>query len=178
MKSASYTKRPPRLTRTLRRGAIVRDVQDGDIRWCYAACRFGALSVIGAEGHTTPHEFSEAFIDWVHGYDYAWMLCAPCGDEQRPVGIGLGRDMPMGYQAIGVVGIEWFPWATPRRRVEACVAWFNALRREVVMMVPSEQKDAPFFTHLARYGILRRVGTVHDVKKAPVALFQTRTPGD
>ena len=150
------------------------------MRWCFAACRLGALPVIGNHlpERATPHEFHEAFIDWYSSHDYAWMLHAPCGDEQRPVGLALGRDMPVGYPAIGVVGIEWFPWATPRRRLEAAVALFNTVRREAPLMIPCEHQDVRFFTHLARYGILRRVGTVHDVRKEPVALFQTRRPGD
>lgn len=119
----------------------------------------------------------DAFVDWLHTYTYVWVLCAPCDGESRPVGLGLGHDIA-GYSVAGVGRFAWFPWATGRRRIEASVALFNAVRRQAVVMVPCPQKDVPFFTHLAKYGVLRRVGTIHDVDDEPVALFQTRKPGD
>ena len=65
----------------------------------------------------------------------------------------------------------YFPWAGPRNRMEASLAYLNRRRKEtpIVIWSPMEHKD--FFIQMARYGILRRMGTLKH-SSGHRALFQ------
>ena len=70
--------------------------------------------------------------------------------------------------------IIWLPWSSARNRVEGAVKFFDELRKEAAAMMYTQDKR--FFEILARHGIMRRVGTTHNVyADGATAIFETRT---
>ena len=68
--------------------------------------------------------------------------------------------------------IDWFPWSTDRNKLEGAIRITLDLReiKPVLVWVTDETKQ--FFTHIAKYGIMRRVGTFHGDQK--YAIFQSK----
>jgi len=98
-------------------------------------------------------------------------------------------ETPKGRIPVGVVGgrftgpllflgsMIWFPWASKRNIYESVVNTLNELRKEYLILFHSSMEDKEFYVNVARHGIIRRVGTVHDVyEDGPAALFETRKP--
>jgi len=116
----------------------------------------------------SPKEFRDAFSEMAAvRYDFGWMLVS--GD--RPAGA---------IFAIGILGLlfiadtVWFPWATPRQKIETMVHWINEMRRDMKIIEFARPEDKRFWEHIAKHGIMRRVGTVHDVYGQPSPLFESR----
>lgn len=98
------------------------------------------------------------------------MLIAKTRRGPIPVGIAL---TPV-FQAHAYPHAIWFPWASARNKIECGVQFFIALKAIMKAMVTSRMDDAPYFDHLAHYGLLRRVGTLRkDYQGHDFALYET-----
>ena len=105
-------------------------------------------------------------------FNVMYMMLAKSARGMAPVGMMVCLDG--GYR------IEphciWFPWATPRNKLEAYLNFFNKIRvtRLAVLFIP--QDEIRIFQHLERYGVIQRRGTIsrffEDGQFA--AIFQTR----
>lgn len=73
-------------------------------------------------------------------------------------------------------GVVFFPWATMRNKLETSVNFLNQSRKSrfAIMRLPVTEKR--FAEQLCRYGVCRRVGTLHDYfgPGEPATEFQTR----
>lgn len=148
----------PRLARTLRRGGVGFHVaRDDDARWLWAAYRRGAFPD-AAEGMDR-----ERFLDWLAeraaAFHEVWILTAPNEDEKRPVGVVAGRFDEYGLRP----HVIWFPWSTPRNRMECALKFLHDIGREHFTWFIARREDVPFFDHLIRYGMIRAVGKVKRV---------------
>lgn len=72
-------------------------------------------------------------------------------------------------------GTVFMPWATPRNILEGQVAVVDSVRREGHMLFTSKPADKAFWTQVARYGVIGRVGTIVDGAE-PLSLWETRKP--
>lgn len=167
-KSVSDSKPPPRLNRTLKRDVTVRDFVEDDIKYLWVAYQKGAMAF---EKGLSPAQFREVMTDWmVSQYDFAWTI--EC--EGKPVGvvnaINCGLFVLMGDSI-------WFPWASPRNKIEGFVRLIVTLREQMMLMGYATQKDKNFFVHIAKHGVIRRVGTIHELGEEPLAFFQSRNNG-
>ena len=77
--------------------------------------------------------------------------------DGRPIGMILVLGAPMHVEPHA----DFFPWATPREKLETIVNFLNEIRRQVSTFIFSSEKDTPFFNHICKYGILRRGCKVH-----------------
>lgn len=70
----------------------------------------------------------------------------------------------------------WFQWATRRNIMETAVRFFVETRKEFKVIVFSKPETRTFFTHLCKYGLLRRVGTFKNFfpDDDDAAIFQGR----
>lgn len=105
-------------------------------------------------------------------YNGAWAVTAPTNYGEIPVGAVFawvrGKVVQMG-------DMLWFPWASKRNILEASIIFFHEMRKQAVVLEFAQKKDEAFFSHIASYGIMRRVGHVHDIyQDQPAILFQTR----
>lgn len=127
-------------------------------------------------------EFEAQFIAEIQtNYHAAWILLSDIPNKgQLQVGAVLGfysHPNPKMAPFMIVGDIIWFPWATPRVKIESAVNFFNKIRSEIPMMEYASEESKKFFEMIARHGIMRRIGTTFSVKRdEPMAVFETRAP--
>lgn len=72
-------------------------------------------------------------------------------------------------------GTVFMPWATPRNILEGQIAVIESIRHDSHMLFTSRPADKAFWTQVARYGVIGRVGTVVDGEE-PMSMWETRRP--
>lgn len=150
-----------------------------DMKYLYAAWRKGAkpLDVIQAEND--PTKFLEAFTEHATPrYDVGYTLVAkPPGKEVMPVGLVFAIKPFFQQPVLWIGDFIWFPWASPRNKLETSVHFLNQMRKEWTVIGFAEPDVIPFFEHICRYGVSRRAGTLFDLfEEGPRGVFQTRKP--
>ena len=173
-----------RLKRTLKRKTEFRPFTSDDIRFLYPAYKLGDLASLGEsfhDGEMAPEEFRDSLEqELIESYHGAWTLIAETSRGFLPVGVVLGfysHHNPDKAPFMILGDILWMPWASPRNKVETMVGFFNAMRAEIPMVEYANMETKPFFEMIARHGIMRRVGTSHNVYPGePTAIFETRSP--
>lgn len=161
MKSDSNSKRY-RIKRTLKRDPSFHVLTDDDIKYLWADLKKGKKIEI------SPQDFINEFSDHVsRNYDYAWTLTL-----DKPMGMVFGQiSGPM----IMLGDMHWFEWATNRNKIECSIKLLNELRKTNVITMYSTFDDKKFYEHIAKHGILRRVGTLYGIyEDEPATFFQTR----
>lgn len=138
----------------------------------------------------TPDEFRQAFTWWVHHNFGIFSLGADMKPEVTGVGIWTilarstrDREEPVGFilgwvrgRVIEIGGMVWFPWASRRNIIEGAVNFFAKMRHEACVLEHAEEKDRDFFNMICRHGVMRRVGTSHEIYPGAKALiYETRT---
>lgn len=61
--------------------------------------------------------------------------------------------------------VWWFPEANARNRIELGVKFIIELKAEFLVLIPVEQakkREVAYFSHLCKYGLLRKVGTIRE----------------
>lgn len=173
-----------RLSKTQARPLSFRPIEDEDVRYAWAAYKKGSLGSLGEQFQSTDMtaaQFSEAFVSEVkENYAGAWTLSAQTGKGFMPVGIVLGfwsHPNPRLSPFMIVGDMIWFPWASRRNRIESAVNFFDRVRSEIPMVEYANAAAQKFFEMICRHGIMRRVGTMHNVYPGEAtAVFETRTP--
>ena len=122
----------------------------------------------------TPEKFKEAFgLAVVANYDFGWTMLAP-----DPVGLifAFQAHKNTDRSPFLIIGdMVWFPWSSARQRIEAAVNFFNEARKEVAFMEYARKEDKKFFEMIAKHGIMRRIGTSHNIYPGePATIFETR----
>lgn len=172
-----------RLKRTLARSVSFRPIEVEDIRFAWAAYRMGALKDMAgpfADGGMTVDQFPVTFRAIMEArYHGAWTLFAQTTQGFKPAGMifAFYSHADHALSPFMIIGdIVWFPWATRRNRVEAAVNFFNTIRGTIPMVdYAAGDTNRRFFEMICQHGVMRRVGTTHNVVKGePVAIFETR----
>ena len=105
--------------------------------------------------------FAEAAIAHLVALDDAIML-----ESGRPVGFVQVR-MWGGH---ALLGIDWFPWASPRNKIECALKFFLEYRDKAHLIWASE--DTRFFSHIGRYGVIRAIGLSKGWGDEPMTLYE------
>ena len=173
-----------RLRKTLARKTDFRPIEREDLKYIWAAYRLGSLASIGEKFADTTKEssdFSEAFeAEIQNNYHGAWTLFAETTRGFIPVGLVLGfwsHPNPQFAPFMIIGDMIWFPWSSPRNRIESAVNFFNRIRNEIQMVEYANEGAKKFFEMIAHHGIVRRVGTSFNVYPGTAtAVFETRAP--
>lgn len=179
--------KPPvkwRLRKTLARAADFRPIEQEDLRHIWAAYGKGALASMGGEwgkGDLPALEFIAAFKKEIDdNYHGAWTLFAQTTKGLRPVGLVLGfwsHPNPRLAPFMIVGDMIWFPWSSPRNRIEAAVQFFHRIRSEIAMVEYARDEHKRFFEMICHHGIMRRIGTTYNVYPGEgTAVYETRAP--
>lgn len=186
-KSGSVSARPAtkgrwKTKRTLRRRVDMRPIENEDLPYIYAAYRKGLLHELGDEYQSMDMDSDEFDAqlaeDIVIKYGMAWTLFAEGTRGYMPVGMVVAFAVH-NYEDVAAYAIIahmiWFPWSTPRNRVEAGVNFFSEVRHETPLMEYALPGDEKYFKVMASHGVMRRVGTSYNVYKGgvPAAVFET-----
>lgn len=100
-------------------------------------------------------------------FNYGWVI-----ETDKPIGAVFG--IACGPFTV-IVDMIWFPWATKRNRIEGAIAGINWVRKKMTCLLYCEEKDKDYYVHIAKYGILRRIGKIEGIYDKPATLFQTRS---
>lgn len=125
------------------------------MKWFWAAYRKGGFEDIIVDG--LDHDgFKEAVSQMVGTFNASYLMLARSEGESRPVGMIGAHDN--GYR------IEphalWFPWATPRNKLESWLNFLNKIRvtRLAVIFVP--EKEGAIYKHMELYGVIQQRGSI------------------
>lgn len=157
----------PRLNRTLKRGVENRPFEEDDMKWLWAAYKLGALE--NFPKNKTIEEFKGVVfgqLDFVHVVD---IVVAKTERGSIPVGV-----ITADIDSLGLwPATDWFPWASPRNKIEGVIAYINTARRSHLVLFLGDIGGKAFLTHVCKYGIMRRVGTL-EKNGERLALFQSK----
>jgi len=157
----------------------MRPTDADDMKYLYAAWRLGSPVLQAIKTENTPEAFTEAFGEHIAlRFQRAYTLIAtPPGKDTMPVGVVFGIVPFYQKQVMWLGDFIWFPWASPRNKLETTVHFLNQMRKQYTIIGFCEPEAINFFEHICRYGVLRRAGTVFDFfEEGPRGIFQTRKP--
>lgn len=166
-----------RLSRTLKRHIEYRPIEDGDLKYIWAAYKKGAFKEMGFRDNLTPEEFKIAFSDIVvSNCHMAWLLAANTNNGFIPVGVVLCAWAP-GAAYLIVIGVSWMPWASKRNIIECMVGFFSKARKDHNFVGYALPEHKRMYEVCCMHGITRRVGTSYIAIPGKVAaVFETRKP--
>jgi len=172
-----------RLRKTLARRLEFRPIEAEDVRYAYAAYKKGCLKDMAgpfSDTGMTAEEFGIQFHAIVPvRYHGAWTLFAETKRGFLPVGMvfAFHSHADPALSPFMIIGdMPWFPWATPRNKIEAAVNFFNTIRATIPMVDYAHgDTNKRFFEMICQHGVMRRVGTTFSVVKGEgTAVFETR----
>ena len=146
------------------------------MKWLYAAYKLGSFGdgdLISLDEGMTPSEFDQKLrLLMSTYYEDGWVLESMNQGKMRPVGVIFSTYMG----PLNLLGdMTWFPWSTDRNRVEAAVHFLNEARRHAIYVWYCDFKDKRFYEHIARHGIIKRIGSITGLYKGgDVPFWQTR----
>jgi hypothetical protein len=149
-------------SRALRRGCSFVPAGADHIRWLWAAYKTGSFPLEGRfpAGLSAPEFQREAVVmlreliqaghdgvvlvdrDGQHvGFVTVWRVVHPA-------------QVPQFYPHV-----IWFSWATARNKLECSLHFLIEMKKSALGVIIAEPQNWQWFSHLAQYGVLRRVGT-------------------
>lgn len=129
----------------------------------YLAYRGGTFDNLpgGPDKGLSKEEFSRKAIEAIARWDDAIIL-----EAGKPVGLAVVHLLGLH----GLVNIFWFPWASPRNKLETTLKFILDHKRHIHLMAASGEKR--FFDHLYRYGVVRGIGVSMRWDDNPVTLYE------
>ena len=164
--ASSSTSHKFRRKRTLKRKPSFHEFTDADRKYIWAAYKLGAFGDIG-----TQQEFDARLALYLSMNDKLYIFEAPTPRGRIPVGLVAGKFMG---PVIWLVDAVWFPWASDRNKYESMVNLFQETRKHYVALFTCTIQDLKFYEKVAKHGVIRRVGTLHDIADDKLAQWQTR----
>lgn len=170
-KSASGSTRTTRkylLSRLFKNDEItIRLLLEDDLKWLWASYKKGGFDNIIKNGLDR-----DAFVSQIT--TIFSMLSTSYGiiDNDRMIGIVPVLNKRFDSEVYQEVDISWFPWATPRQKITGAARVIIELRKKAPILVYVKGKYNKFVTHVAKYGIMRRVGKLRQ-KNGDLYLFES-----
>ena len=96
------------------------------------------------------------------------MITAPNQGKEMPVALLIVRE----DNKILEPHLDWFPWATERNKIEGTIKLIIELRKIKPVWIWSKEETKEFFTYIAKYGVIRRVGTFYGDEQ--YSIFQSK----
>ena len=163
-----------RLSKTLRRRTEFRPIENGDVKYAWAAYKQGKLPQLDFPEDLSAPDFKTAFEAFVLTRTHAaWTILAETAKGFLPVGIILGHWGPDRAFMI-LSGIAWYPWASRRNIIEGTVNFSNIMRKQLPVIGFANDEHRPLYEACCMHGIMRRIGTSHVLGKK-LTIFEGRT---
>ena len=122
---------------------------ESDFRWLWAAYRKGGVEAIPRD--LDMEEFLAAAFGHLEKFSEQFMV-----ETDRPVGVIVTLTDGYRFEPHAV----WFPWASPRNKLEGTLKFLSQERKDRMGIIYLDMGQKRFLEQLARYGVVRRVGTV------------------
>lgn len=108
-------------------------------------------------------EFQNQLLDRLEGFQGAFVFSG-----ERPLGLVVTVESEHRIEP----HVEWFPWASPRNKIEHGVNLINILKEKGLVLVIARMETKDFLVHVAKHGVLRRVGTIHGYFPEDAVVFE------
>lgn len=129
-------------------------IDSSHMRWLWAAYRKGLWQdVAGSE--LDQEAFAEFVATVAEGLSEAFIITAPNETEDMPVAVGSVIERSVWLEP----HLDFFPWATPRNKIEAAVKFALEMRKIKPLFIAVERKHQSWTDHILRYGVISRSGT-------------------
>ncbi|MEE9158905.1 MAG: hypothetical protein V3U60_11025 [Gammaproteobacteria bacterium] len=143
------TRHKERLTQ---RKVVFRPIDDGDMRWLWAAYQMGTWNDVLTEG-LSRDEFSTTVVDLLGAVHHDWMVEVPAGKGLRPIGVITAMDRFAGH---GIEPhVDWFPWASTRNKLEVSVQFLLKIGHDVKIHLYIREEDQKFWHRVWQYKVIK-----------------------
>lgn len=143
-----------RLSRLFKNRKIaVEPTTEQDFKWLWAAYKKGAFS-----NTIQPDLDRDSFVEFVIAASEIVSGLYTVFNGDMAIGLISVAAKRFGDADYGEPHIDWFPWATKRNKIEGLAKFILTYRNEYPIFIQSGEETLKFVTHIAKYGILRRVG--------------------
>ncbi len=115
----------------------------------------------------TTDEFAAYFVERTMKADMLYVVTEPYNGDERPLVLVIMSGGEDTYEAHA----QWMPWASNRDRITAALHFVMALKHKYTLLFAIPEDDAVLLQHLGRYGVLRKVGTIHKYYQGRDAQF-------
>ncbi|MGI9411545.1 MAG: hypothetical protein ACR2OV_15810 [Hyphomicrobiaceae bacterium] len=122
---------------------------ESDFRWLWAAYQKGGLEAIPRDLDTA--QFIAAAFGHLEKFSEQFMV-----ETDRPIGAIVTLTNGYLFEPHAI----WFPWASPRNKLEGALKFLSQERKDRLGVIYMDLDRKRFLEQMARYGVLRRVGTV------------------
>lgn len=162
-----------RLSRLLKTEITFREPGPEDLKWLWAAYKMGDFDD-AIVPDIEQEDFAATLETLLLRYDWGTIAVAKIPGKDEPVPVGLF--VVQGEDRVVSPHVRWFSWAKPRVRLAGAAKFLIELKKDAIGLIYAEYKDKRFFEQLCKYGIIRRVGTMHNFygEGQRAALFETR----
>jgi hypothetical protein len=82
--------------------------------------------------------------------------------QEEPVGMATISYQSVHERRRAFPHFWWFTEGKPRQRLEIVLRFLLNLKKANLVVIEAKEANWPFFEHLCKYGVLRRVGTIRD----------------
>jgi len=157
-----------RLKKLLKRDNSFRYFAKEDMKYLWAAYKKDGLPALPE--NLNKEEFTDLVTEFLSGFSEVFIIESPTIRGKIPVAIittlVTSRTEP---------NVDWFPWASNRNKLEAAAYFLSKMRKRPIL-IWANKETTPYFTRLAQYGVLRRIGKAHKfVDGQDQMIFQTRS---
>lgn len=140
---------------------------DEDLKWLWAAYNKGAFETV------LPKDLErDAFVSQITSALSSLNDLQAIWKKDRMIGIVPILHRQFITEVYQEPDILWFSWATARNKIVGAAKLVLELRKKAPVFVYVPQEDNKFVTHLAKYGIMRRVGKLQQAK-CELRLFES-----
>lgn len=133
--------------------------EDADLKWMWLASQMGAFE--GMVLSEDQDEFTEQILTLISNLmtqgGLVYILSAKNTrrenkDELTPIGMVMVNF----YENAAWPHITWFPWASPRNKLEGAILFIQELKERLPILLICPESDMHFFSHLSRYALLSK----------------------
>lgn len=158
-----------RLRNLIRRDTSFRPIEIEDMKWLWAAYKTGSFDAVAFPEDLAKEELTDMMLAHFASMHEVFVLETETKRGKIPVGV-VGSLITERTEP----HVNWFSWATSRNKLE-CATYFFSKMRNRPLLVWSKEEHVKFYTHVSRYGVLRRIGKVYKfIDNEDYMLFQTR----
>ena len=121
--------------------------------WLWAAYRMGAYADVLPEG-LDDDMFTDTALDIIESADHGFIIEAPGDKGLQPVGIVLGTEF--GKSRCLEPHVDWFPWATPRNKMEGAAAFLRQVKHRFKIFLFIDDDGLEFYDRISKFRLVTR----------------------
>lgn len=140
--------------------------------WFWAAYQMGGWRDV-MDGGMPQSMFGDRVLELMSSAPFDWVLEAKVEDGVRPVALILGFQVGRAIEP----GVEWFPWASPRNKIEATAVFLKEISKVHKLMVFAPEWSDDFWARFCQHRMVRRGCKVLDYFSRGEHAMMFYTPG-